>query len=208
LKYTVNMMSDQAEKIKKLVAFKKKIENKVDELESELEELQTMLETVNIILLDKGFKHAEITKTPAMTETSPKEEEAAEAKPSYPTPPAEYGNIISLKTFTGELLANLHQNTDSLRVVLAEDKNFSSNTPPFTQFLIERVLEKMKEKDEELTRSGQLMSDKVFSYNIIKDGEKIHEIAIENVDTNRVRELKSSIRWTLEKMYEKTESQS
>jgi hypothetical protein len=115
------MMSDQAEKIKKLVAFKKKLENRVDELESELRELQTMLETVNIILLEKGFKHAEITKAPAMTETSPTKEEAAEAEPSYPIPTAEYGNIIPLKTFTGELLANLHPNKDSLRVVLAEE---------------------------------------------------------------------------------------
>jgi predicted ATP-grasp superfamily ATP-dependent carboligase len=66
----------------------------------------------------------------------------------------------------------------------------------------------MKEKDEELTQSGQLMPDKVFSYNIVQDGEIIREITIENVDTDRLRELKSSIRWTLEKMYEKMESQS
>jgi hypothetical protein len=201
-------MSEQAEKIKKLVAFKKKLENKVDELDSELRELQTMLETVNTILLEKGFKHAEIAKAPAMTETSQTNEEAPEAEPSYPTPTAEYGNIIPLKTFTGELLANFHLNEDSLRVVLAEDKNFSSNTPPFTQFLIERVLEKMKEKDEELSRSGQLMPDKAFSYNIVKDDEIIREIAIESVGADRLRELKSSIRWTLEKMYEKMESQS
>jgi uncharacterized protein Smg (DUF494 family) len=201
------MMSEQADKMKKLVAFKKKLENRVDELESELRELQTMLETVNVILLEKGFKHAEIVKAPAMAETLPTKEEA-EAKPSYPAPTAEYGNVIPLKTFTGELLANLHLGEDSLRVVLAEDKNFSSDTPPFTQFLIERVLAKMKEKDEELTRSGQLMPDKVFSYNIIQDGEIIREIAIKNVGTDRLRELKSSIRWTLEKMYEKMESQS
>jgi hypothetical protein len=202
------MMSEQADKIKNLVAFKKKLENRVDELESELRELQTMLETVNVILLEKGFKHAEIAKAPAMAETLPTKEEEAEAKPSYPAPAAEYGKIIPLKTLTGELLANLHLSEDSLRVVLAEDKNFSFNTPPFTQFLIERVLAKMKEKDEELTQSGQLMPDKVFSYNIVQDGEIIREIAIKNVGNDRLRELKSSIRWTLEKMYEKMESQS
>jgi uncharacterized protein Smg (DUF494 family) len=199
-------MSEQADKIKKLVDFKKKLESRVDELESELSELQTMLETVNAILLEKGFKHAEIVKAPAMAETLPTKEEA-EAKPS-PTPTAEYGKVIPLKTFTGELLANLHLSEDSLRAVLAEDKNFNSDTPPFTQFLIERVLAKMKEKDEELTRSGELMPDKVFSYNIVQDGERIREIEIQNVGTDRLRELKSSIRWTLEKMYEKMESQS
>jgi hypothetical protein len=34
----------------------------------------------------------------------------------------------------------------------------------------------------------------------------LREIVIRNVDEERLRELKSSIRWTLEKMYEKTRS--
>lgn len=208
LKYTVKAMpEEEAEKIKKLVAFKKKLQKRVSELESELKELQTMLETVDIILLEKGFKRAKIVKTPAMTETLPPKEEA-EAKPPYPAPTAEYESVIPLKTLTGELLANLHLSENSLRVALAEDKNFNSNTPPFTQFLVERVLAKMKEKDNELTRGGQLTPDKVFSYNIVQDGDIIREIAINNVDANRLRELKSSIRWTLEKMYEKMESQN
>ncbi len=208
LKYTVKAMpEEEAEKIKKLVAFKKKLQKRVSELESELKELQTMLETVDSILLEKGFKRAKIVKTPAMTETLPPKEEA-EAKPPYPAPTAEYESVVPLKTLTGELLANLHLSENSLRVALAEDKNFNSNTPPFTQFLVERVLAKMKEKDSELTRVGQLTPDKVFSYNIVQDGDIIREIAINNVDANRLRELKSSIRWTLEKMYEKMESQN
>lgn len=201
------MPEEEAEKIKKLVAFKKKLQKRVSELESELKELQTMLETVDSILLEKGFKRAKIVKTPAMTETLPPKEEA-EAKPPYPAPTAEYESVVPLKTLTGELLANLHLSENSLRVALAEDKNFNSNTPPFTQFLVERVLAKMKEKDNELTRVGQLTPDKVFSYNIVQDGDIIREIAINNVDANRLRELKSSIRWTLEKMYEKMESQN
>lgn len=200
-------MSEEAEKIKKLVALKKKLQKRVSKLESELKELQTMLETVDIVLLEKGFKRAEIVKAPAMAETLPPKEEA-EAKPPYPAPTAEYENIIPLKTLTGELLANLRPSENSLRVVLAEDKNFNFNTPPFTQFLVERVLAKMKEKDSELTRSGQLTPDKIFSYNIVREGDIIREIAIKNVDADRLRELKSSIRWTLEKMYEKMESQS
>ena len=87
---------------------------------------------------------------------------------------------------------------------MAEDKNFNINTPPFTQFLVERVLAKMQEKDSELARTGQLTTDKIFSYNIVQEGDIIHEIVIKNSDANRLRELKSSIRWTLEKMYEKT----
>lgn len=201
------MPKEEAEKIKKLVAFKKKLEKRVRNLESELKELQIILEMVDGLLLEKGFKRAEIVKTPAMAETlSPKEE--AVKPPSYAAPTTEYESVIPLKTFTGELLASLHLSEDSLRVVLAEDKNFNSNTPPFTQFLVERVLAKMKEKDNESAQSGQLTPDKIFSYDIVQDGDVIREIAIKNVDANRLRELKSSIRWTLEKMYEKMKTQS
>lgn len=195
-------MSEEAEKIKKFVAFKKKIEKKVEGLESELNEQRLMLEAVNSILLEKGFKRAEITKTPVTAEVSPVKEEALVEPPTEPS--TTYENGIPLKTVTGESLATLYINQDSLRIVLVEDKDFNINTPPFTQFLVERVLAKMQEKDSELARAGQLTTDKIFSYNVVQEGDIIHEMVIKNFDANRLRELKSSIRWTLEKMYEKT----
>jgi len=195
-------MSEEAEKIKKIVAFKKKLEKKVEGLESELNEQRLMLEAVDSILLEKGFKRAEIAKTPVTAEVSPVKEEALVELP--PQLSSEFENVIPLKTVTGEPLATLYIEQDSLRIVLAEDKDFNINTPPFTQFLVERVLAKMQEEDSELARSGQLTADKIFSYNIVQEGDIIHEMVIKNFDANRLRELKSSIRWTLEKMYEKT----
>jgi len=195
-------MSEEAEKIKKIVAFKKKLEKKVEGLESELNEQRLMLEAVDSILLEKGFKRAEISKTPVTAEVSPVKEEALVELP--PQLSSEFENVIPLKTVTGEPLATLYIEQDSLRIVLAEDKDFNINTPPFTQFLVERVLAKMQEKDSELARAGQLTADKIFSYNIVQEGDIIHEMVIKNFDANRLRELKSSIRWTLEKMYEKT----
>jgi len=202
-------MSQDAEKIKRLVTFKKRLEKKVEALQSELKELQAMLETVNSMLLEKGFKRAEITKEPAATEIlPPKEEVKAEPKPPSLQPTAEPESVIPLETVTGELLANLYVTQDSLQIVLAEDKDFNINTPPFTHFLVERVLTKMQEKNGELTKTGQLAPDKIFSYNITRDGDIIREIIIKHVDSDRLRELKSSIRWTLEKMYEKMKAQS
>ena len=61
----------------------------------------------------------------------------------------------------------------------------------------------MQDKDAELIRMKQLTPEKMFSYNIIREGDLIREIVIHNVDEDRFKELKSSIRWTLEKMNEK-----
>ena len=68
---------------------------------------------------------------------------------------------------------------------------------------MERVLTKMQDKDNELVRMKQLSPENMFSYNLVCDGDFIREIIIRNVDEERFKELKSSIRWTFEKMYEK-----
>ena len=199
-------MSQEAEKIKKLIAFKRKLEKKVEKMESELNELRFMVEVVNSTLLEKGFKRAEIAKAPTAIEALPQEEEEI-VQPLLESE-TEYEKVIPLKTVTGELLASLYVSEDLLRVVPAEDKNFSTNTPPFTQFLVERVLSKMQEKDKKLAATGKKTTDKIFSYNIVRETDVVDEIQIRNFDADRLRELKSAIRWTLEKMYEKMISES
>ncbi len=194
-------MSQGSEKIRALVTFKKKLEKRIEELDSELKEFQDTLDTVNSILLDKGFRRGD------MKEVAPPAEAAVakEEKPTLPTA-AEPESVIPLKTLNDEPLAIIYVDKDSLHVLPDESKNFSVNTPPFSHFLVERVLAKMQEKDNELVRMGQLTPDKMFAYNIVREGDLIREIVIRNVDEERLRELKSSIRWTLEKMYEKTRS--
>ena len=57
-----------------------------------------------------------------------------------------------------------------------------------------------------MAKSGLLPPDKMFAYDIATEGELIREIIIKNVDDNRLKDLRSSIEWTLEKMYEKTKN--
>jgi hypothetical protein len=109
-----------------------------------------------------------------------------------------------LKSATGEVLAELQVEGGLLHVVLAEDKAFNINTPPFNQFLVQRVLLKMQERDSELVRAGRLDPDRILCFDIIREGDRVRELVIRNIDSERVRELTSSIRWTLEKMDEKT----
>jgi len=203
-------MSQDPNKIKALITFREKIVKKINELDSELKDTQALLETVNSILLEKGFKHPTVPKETASPEPLPQKEGSVE--PEQPPPEIMVHqtseNVVPLKTVTGEMLALLHVTENSLRVLPAEDKNFTVNTPPFTHFLIERVLGKMQERDAELARNGQIPPDSIFSYTLTKEGDVIREITIKNVDAERVRELKSSIRWTLEKMFEKTKAQS
>jgi len=61
----------------------------------------------------------------------------------------------------------------------------------------------------EAVKRGEMDPDKTFSYDIICDGDVVKEILIKNYGNDeRLREVKSKTRWTLEKMYEKTRSGS
>jgi cell division septum initiation protein DivIVA len=200
-------MSQDSEKLKALVNFKKKLEKQIEELGAEVKEATTTLEAVNSILLEKGFKRGDMKEVKASKKEAPPEVHVT-VKEEAPTTPraAETESVIPLKTMDDVPLAIIYVDKEALHVLPDESKNFSVNTPPFQPFLVERVLSKMQEKDNELVRNAQLTPDKMFAYNIVREGDLIREIVIRNVDEDRLRELKSSIRWTLEKMYEKTKS--
>jgi len=199
-------------KMRKMAELRTTLEKRVKELQSELEQLRALLDFVNSALLEKGFKKPEIIK-PA--EPAPVAEELTTPSPPSPVVVEEEAHLflehvqaIPIKTATGELLANLYMDEDSMRLVLSQDKQFTVDIPPFTAFLVERVLAKMQEKDRESAGAGEIPPDKILSYEIIKDGDVILELTVKNIGSDRVRELKSTIRWTLEKMYEKLTSTS
>ena len=194
--------------MKVLVKFKKKLEKRIKELNFELKELQVTLEMLDSILLEKGFKRGDIKEVIAVPkEVAPPTEPVAVRKEKPIMPRAvEPESVIPLRTMNNEPLAIIYVDKQALHVLPDESKNFSVSTPPFSHFLVERVLAKMQEKDNELVRMGQLTTDKMFAYNIVREGDLLREIVIRNADEERLRELKSSIRWTLEKMYEKTRS--
>ena len=200
-------MSRDSEKLKVLVDFKKKLEKRIKELNSELEESQGLLDAVNSVLLEKGFKRGDIKEVTVLKEENvPEVHVKVEEEAPVTSHPAEPERVIPLKTMNDEDLAIIYVDEAALHVLPDERKKFSVSTPPFQPFLVERVLTKMQEKDNELVRTGQLMPNKMFAYNIVSEGDLIREIVLRNVDKERLKELKSSIRWTLEKMYEKTKS--
>lgn len=188
----------EEEKLKRIAELRSILEKRISETETELEGLRVILEFVNATLLEKGFKRVEMGKP---TPTSP-----TPMKPVDTSPAIGSEEVVPLKTVAGDLLANLYVAEGSMRVVPAEDKMFDVNTPPFMPFLVERVLTKMQESDQEAARTGEVTPDKILSYNIVRDGDVIREIAIKNAGSERLRELKSTVRWTLEKMYEKTQN--
>jgi hypothetical protein len=211
-------VSQDQEKMKSIIAFKKRLEDKLEALTVETKEVQAALDMVNTMLLEKGFKRGDIKEVPVPNLPKelvlPKQEQEynipIDTRPA-PTPaatqlPQDRETVFPLKTMNDEPLALICFEKDTIHVMPDESKHFNANTPPFQNFLVEKVFAKMKEKDAEFVRSHQMAANKAFTYDIVKEEDLIREIIIHNVDDERLKELKSSIRWTLEKMFEKMKS--
>lgn len=208
-------MSLDPDKMKNIIAFKKRLEDKLEALNVETKEVQAALDMVNTMLLEKGFKRGDIKEVPPPNLPKevvlPKQEQKYEIPIDTKTPntpattltPQDRENVFPLKTMNDEPLALICFDKDAMHVLPDESKHFSANTPPFQNFLVEKVLTKMKEKDAELVRNKQLAESNAFTFDVVKEVDLIREIVIHNVDDERLKELKSSIRWTLEKMFEK-----
>ncbi|MBS7648781.1 MAG: hypothetical protein QXK89_03140 [Candidatus Bathyarchaeia archaeon] len=183
----------EEEKLRKIAELREFLEERIRNLEAEIDGLKMILEFVNNLLLEKSFKRVEEI-------APPKPVEAAPAAP----PVREAARVIPLKTSAGEPLANIYVEDKNLRIIPEADKKFDVNTPPFGAFLVDKVLAKMRDTDLEAVRRGEIMPDEALSFDLRVDGNIIREIFIRNVTPQRERELRSAIRWTLEKMYDKT----
>jgi hypothetical protein len=94
-----------------------------------------------------------------------------------------------------------------IRIVPAEGLDYTVSTPPFQSFLLTRILDPMRARDAEAAQRGEITSDKILSYEVVRDGDVIREVRVRNYgDERRLREIRTASRWTLEKMYEKARS--
>ncbi len=163
---------------------------------------------------------------PKQTKTSPKaeatvpdpEEASPEPKETRPEPEQEpdpipessqdikpvEGGDISVTGKDGTLLGNLVVEGNTLTFTPSDVFEFTNDIPPFQSFLIERVLDNMKRTDQERASNGELEPQDILEYSVETDGDRILLLKIVNYGgERRLRELNSSLRWTLDKMYDK-----
>jgi len=184
-------LSSEREEVEKLLKIRRRIEKRIGRLRAELEYLTHLLSLVDREISAKSFKPASTLKPSAPP--APKPVEAAA------------GQTIPLKASDGSLLAIMHVLNGEIRVTPSEELKFNVNTPPFHQFLVNKVLDGMVSKDKDAAAQGQITPDEILTYKIIQDGDLLKEIIIRNYrEERRVVTLKNALRWTFEKMYEKT----
>ena len=181
------------EEAKKLAEIKEYLERRLEELRREERYIEETLNLVNQALSSASFvKASELVARP---------QQVTEAKPATVSKPKEAPLEEALITAatTGEHLARVMVYPDRIEVVFL--KEVQMTTPPFESFFVRKVLEGYKRKDEDLVAKGEKAPDEVFSYEIVEDGGILKKIVIRNYgDKKIVNEIKSTLRWTLNKM--------
>ena len=127
--------------------------------------------------------------------------------PATAATPVEYRQVIPLKSADGFLLGTMYVSDEDARITPSSDLKLNTSIPPFQPFFLNRVLEPMARRDQEAVAAGDVQPGRRFSYEVIEEAGLLREIIIRNYgDERRLREVRSSARWTLEKMYEKVRS--
>jgi len=169
--------------LKKAAELKLWLEGRVSELQEEMARLKETLEYVDATLRASTFK-------PAI-------EMMAEAK--------EVPEVRDLKRDKGgQVIATATFTSDSLSIEPKQGVALKATTPPFKSFLLGKILQGMKAKDQELVASGKLGKGLELSYDFEESGGIIDKIVIENYrERARLNEILSTVSWTFSRMLEK-----
>ncbi|MGA2572611.1 MAG: hypothetical protein ABSF36_00220 [Candidatus Methanomethylicaceae archaeon] len=208
-----------------LAELKKDIEERIAEAEKDLILLKTSLKLVDEALAKVSFQPASklverkesvpVAAEPALRtrmeprvvdETRPfREAQPVAPAPTVPAPSVAEEQAFPIKSKMGEDLGVFYVGRNQIRIVPHAGLSFSIKTPPFQSFFVDRVIGEMHRKDEMAVDAGAKDPSSMIEHEIKLDGDAIREIIVRNIEEEaRIRELRSSIRWTLERMMEKT----
>jgi len=194
-----NPMSSETD-IRKLLKMRADLEDRVEQLQTEIADLKVAMVEMDKAIIQQGFRQS----SPAFQAMKPPETKHEEYKPQETKilEPITDGSSIQAKD--GTILGKVQLTDDTIIFTPREELNFTTSTPPFQSFLLDRVLTNMKTTDESRATTGEITPEQVLSFNIEADGETIKVLTIHNYGgERRLREIQSSLRWSLDKMYDK-----
>ncbi len=175
---------DSSEKdVKKAAELKLWLESRIAELQDEIDRLRESLSYVDETLRASTFK-------PAI-------EMMAEAK--------EIPEVRELKQDKGgRVIAVASVTSDGVSIEPKEDIVLKQATPPFKSFLMGKILQGMKAKDEELVSSGKLAKGMELRFDVEENKGAISRLMIENYhEKGRLNEILNTVAWTFSRMLEK-----
>ena len=103
----------------------------------------------------------------------------------------------------GQVIATVSITSDAAEIE-PSGVTLKSSTPPFKSFLMGKILQGMKTKDEELVKAGKLPKGGELRFDLEESNGSIGKLIIENYrEKARLNEILSTVSWTFSRMLEK-----
>jgi len=182
---------------KKLLEIRAAMEARLAELEQEIIDLRRAVATVDRLIVSAGFR------TPAASPAREPPADGQEPRPRDEPVPGD-GETTSITSKDGTVLGKLRVEGGDLTFKPQPEHGFTVDIPPFQSFLVDRVLANMSSTDRERAAKGEIAEGEALSFEVKADGGRLTEITVRNYGgERRLREINSSLRWSLDKMYDK-----
>ena len=213
--------------IRKLLKMRAALEDRAVVLEEELGDVRAAMAEIDRAITSQGFRQSSFVPmaTPP-SEAEPTSSPLLSAPPAFapavapipthtvPVPAAQEPSPLvaedtspegsSILAKDGTVLGRMQVTDDYFTFIPREGLNFTTSIPPWQSFLVERVLASMRTTDEGRAAKGEIEPDQVLEYTLSTDGDVIRSLTVRNFGgERRLREIQSSLRWSLDKMYDK-----
>ncbi|MEX2750483.1 MAG: hypothetical protein Q6366_001225 [Candidatus Freyarchaeota archaeon] len=173
--------------VEALADLKAYLEEEIEKRKEELERFKRFLGLVDELLMQESFKTAA-----EVVESSGKKEGGEEA--------------FQIVSKNGVLLGEMTISKNAISIKPNPEIEFNVKTPPFASFFMGKVLSGMLRADEELAKKKMLDEKNIIKFKVKAPNDILQEIVIRNYgDEKRVDEIKNTIRWTLEKIYQQAQ---
>jgi len=188
-------MKFSEEQIRDIIALKDNLIEQIDKHQNAIQMLEKNLTILDLALKESSFTKASVLNKGKNLEVQPKNVTVS-TKNCESSIPITRGN-------DGKVIANAYITSDQVSIVLEDNLEVNSDTPPFKSFFLDRILGEMKRKDDAEAESGRIQKESVINYIVNKNGSDIREIIIKNYrQKERVNEIINTVGWSLTRMLE------
>ena len=181
-------MEFSEEQIKQILEVKEQISQQILKNKEEIEKLEKNLMVLNFILKKSSFTKASSLESSLRIPIKPENTETS---------------IPITKGTEGPIIANAYVTPETVSIVLDENVELQSETPPFKSFFLDRIIGEMKKKDMADVQLGKIQNESVIDCIINKNGTQIREIIIKNYrQKERINEIINTAGWSFARMIE------
>ncbi len=177
-------MSTPDDQVRRAAEVKLWLESKIAELEEEIQRLREALAFVDSTLRASTFR-------PAIEMLEPLGKEIAERREIKRD---KGGGVVAIASIT----------SNSIVVEPTQGVSLRADMPPFKSFLVSKILQGMKAKDEELAAGGKLSREEVIRFDVQERNGTVSKLVVENYrEKSRMAEILNTVTWTFSRMLEK-----